>query len=142
EHTELLGDTRRAIAREKLAVVPEGGVVVMGEPGWEDDVPQAAAVRVVAQHGTFQDQNRAVAVAAVEALLDRPVDPSPIEHLAVAGRLEGEGGTPLEIWDCAHTPSGRQRRVAELPPLLGGRTAVAVFGAQRDKDVGTMIALL
>ena len=51
-------------------------------------------------------------------------------------------GNPLEIWDGAHNPSGMQRLVAELPPLLGGRTAVAVFGAQRGKDVGTMIALL
>jgi len=31
EHTELLGETREAIAAEKLAVVPAGGVVVVGE---------------------------------------------------------------------------------------------------------------
>jgi dihydrofolate synthase/folylpolyglutamate synthase len=142
EHTELLGDTRQAIAREKLAVVPAGGIVVMGEPGWENEVPQAAAVRVVSHHGNYQEQNRAVAVAAVEALLERPVDPAPIEHLEVAGRLEVRSTEPLEIWDGAHNPAGMQRLVAELPPLLGGRTAVAVFGAQRDKDVGTMIALL
>jgi len=142
EHTELLGDTRQAIAREKLAVVPAGGVVVMGEPGWEDLVPQAAAVRIVSHHGTYQDQNRAVAVAAVEALLGRPVDPETIQELAVAGRLEVRDEGRLEIWDGAHNPAGMQRLVAELPPLLGGRTAVAVFGAQRDKDVGTMLALL
>src|SRR6476620_4091075 len=42
EHVELLGHTREQIAAEKLAVVPEGGVVVFGEGGWEDRVPQAS----------------------------------------------------------------------------------------------------
>ena len=42
EHAELLGPTRELIAREKLAVVPDGGRVVLGEPGWEELVPQAA----------------------------------------------------------------------------------------------------
>ncbi len=32
EHTELLGDTREAIAAEKTAVVPDGGIVVSASP--------------------------------------------------------------------------------------------------------------
>ena len=142
EHAELLGATRELIAAEKLAVVPDGGRVVMGEPGWEDAVPQAASTRVVTVGGSYQDQNRAVARAAVEAALGRPVDPSPIERMGVPGRLEVRGKRPLEIWDGAHTPAGMQRLVGELPALLGDRQSVAVFSALADKDVAAMVSLL
>ena len=143
EHSELLGQTRERIAAEKLAVVPEGGDLVIGEAGWEDAAPQAARTKVVTVGGSYQDQNRAVARAAVETLLGRPVDPSPIEQLVVPGRLEVRGGRrPLEIWDGAHNPAGMQRLAAELPALLGDRQAVAVFAAMADKDVASMVSLL
>jgi dihydrofolate synthase/folylpolyglutamate synthase len=35
DHTDVLGETREAIAAEKLAVVHEGATVVIGEPEWE-----------------------------------------------------------------------------------------------------------
>jgi len=34
DHTDVLGETREAIAREKLAVVKAGATVVLGEPEW------------------------------------------------------------------------------------------------------------
>jgi dihydrofolate synthase / folylpolyglutamate synthase len=142
EHTELLGDSRSKIAVEKLAVVPDGGVVVMGEDGWEELVPQASRTIQVSVGGSFQDQNRAVARAAVETALGRPVDPAPMDRVEVPGRLQVRGSRPLEIWDGAHNPAGMQRLVAELPALLGDRQAVAVFSALADKDVATMLALL
>ncbi|MEA2161226.1 MAG: dihydrofolate synthase / folylpolyglutamate synthase [Solirubrobacteraceae bacterium] len=142
EHSELLGRSREQIAREKLAVVPKGGHLVIGEPGWEASAPQAAWTRVVSVGGSYQDQNRAVALAAVEAALDRPVDPAPIAHLQVPGRLELRGHAPLEVWDGAHNPAGMQRLVGELPAILGDRPAVAVFSALADKDVPTMLSLL
>ena len=129
EHVELLGHTREAIAAEKLAVVPEGGLVVFGEAGWEELVPQASRIQVVAVGGSYQEQNRAVAQAAVEAALGRPVSPSPIEHLAIPGRLDVRARDPLEIWDGAHNPAGMQRLVSELPALLGDRARRRVLGA-------------
>jgi dihydrofolate synthase/folylpolyglutamate synthase len=92
--------------------------------------------------GTFQDQNRAVAQAAVEAALDRPVDAAGLERMTVPGRFEVRSREPLEIWDGAHNQAGMQRLVAELPALLGDRQAVAVFSALEDKDVPTMVSLL
>jgi dihydrofolate synthase/folylpolyglutamate synthase len=114
----------------------------MGEDGWEQLVPQASRTIQVSVGGSFQDQNRAVARAAVEAALGRPVDPAPMERLEVPGRLQVRGSRPLEIWDGAHNPAGMQRLVAELPALLGDRQAVAVFSALEDKDVATMLSLL
>jgi len=142
EHVELLGHTREQIAVEKLAVVPEGGLVVFGEAGWEELVPQASRIQVVAVGGSYQEQNRAVARAAVEAALGRPVSPAPIEHLEIPGRLDVRARDPLEIWDGAHNPAGMQRLVSELPALLGDRAAVGVFSALADKDVATMLLLL
>jgi dihydrofolate synthase / folylpolyglutamate synthase len=142
EHTELLGDTREAIAAEKTAVVPPGGAVVIGEPGWEGFVPQARTVRQVTVAGTYQDQNRAVAQAAVELALGRDVDPAPMLAVSVPGRMEVRGREPLEIWDGAHNPAGMQRLVSELPGLVGERRCVAVLSTLGEKDVRGMVDLL
>jgi dihydrofolate synthase/folylpolyglutamate synthase len=142
EHVDLLGHTREEIAVEKLAVVPEGGIVVFGEAGWEELVPQAARTQVVAVGGTYQEQNRAVARSAVEAALGRPVATEAIDRLEIPGRLDIRGREPLEIWDGAHNPAGMQRLVSELPALLGDRSAVGVFSALADKDVASMLSLL
>ena len=140
EHTQLLGETREAIAVEKLAVVHPGATLIVGEPGWTS--PQASETRVVVAGGGFQDQNRAVAQAAVEAALRRPVDPSPMDRVVVPGRLELRGRHPLEIWDGAHNPAGMRRLVAELPPLLEGRRTVVVFSTLGEKDVPAMVESL
>ncbi|HEY3765476.1 MAG TPA: cyanophycin synthetase [Gaiellales bacterium] len=142
EHTELLGETREAIAAEKVAVVPEGGVVVIGEAGWEGFVPQARTVKQVTVAGTYQDQNRAVAHAAVELALGRAVDPAPMLAVRVPGRMELRGSEPLEIWDGAHNPAGMRRLVAELPAIVGDRRCVAVFSTLGEKDVSAMVELL
>src|SRR6266536_3343287 len=44
EHTDVLGETREAIAREKLAVAKPGAVVVLGEPEWRRLVPENEVV--------------------------------------------------------------------------------------------------
>ncbi|MGN6380597.1 MAG: bifunctional folylpolyglutamate synthase/dihydrofolate synthase [Gaiellales bacterium] len=140
EHTQLLGDTRELIAAEKLAVVRRGAALIVGEPGWTS--PQAGSVRTVVADGGFQDQNRAVALAAVEAALGRQVDPSPMAAVVVPGRLEVRGRQPLEVWDGAHNAAGMRRLVAELPALTGGRRTVAVFSTLGEKDVAGMLRSL
>ena len=143
EHTDLLGTTREAIAAEKLAVVPEDGRLVVSEPEWAELVPQAREVVVVQADGTYQDQNRSVARAAVELALGRTVDPAPMAGVRVPGRMEVRGSEPLEIWDGAHNPDGMARLVTELPAIVEGRSPrVAVFSTLGDKDVSGMAKLL
>jgi dihydrofolate synthase / folylpolyglutamate synthase len=143
EHTQLLGDTREAIAAEKLAVVPDGGRLVASEAEWAELVPQAREVVVVRTDGTYQDQNRSVARAAVELALGREVDPAPMARVRVPGRMELRGSEPLEIWDGAHNPHGMARLVAELSPIVAGHSPrVAVFSPLGDKDVAGMAKLL
>jgi dihydrofolate synthase / folylpolyglutamate synthase len=132
EHTEVLGTTREAIAGEKLAVVQPGATVVLTEPEWEElaRANGAAAIVIAAR------SNLAVALAAAEAFLGRPVD----GHVDVRlpGRLERVSDDPLEIWDGAHNLGGVGYVLARLPSAR--YTLVASILA--DKDVEGMLAAL
>src|SRR5438874_4018536 len=47
DHTDVLGDTREQIAKEKLAVVTPGETVVVGEPEWEELARERSPARIV-----------------------------------------------------------------------------------------------
>jgi dihydrofolate synthase/folylpolyglutamate synthase len=134
EHTDVLGDTREAIAAEKLAVVSPGAIVILGEPEWEEAARAAGAGRVEVLSGS----NLGFAVAAAEAFLGRPVDPRPAEDVRVPGRLERRAERPLEIWDGAHNLAG----VGYLLPRLPARPFTIVASILADKDSGAMLAAL
>ena len=132
EHTEVLGSTREAIAVEKLAVVQPGSTVVVGEPEWEGLARENGAEQVVvAGHS-----NLAIAIAAAEAYLGRPVD----GHVQVQlpGRLERLSEDPLEIWDGAHNLAG----LGYMLPRLPTASYVVVASILADKDVEGMLAAL
>jgi dihydrofolate synthase/folylpolyglutamate synthase len=132
EHTEVLGTTREAIAVEKLAVVQPGATVVVGEPEWEGLARENGAEQVVvAGHS-----NLAIAIAAAEAFLGRPVD----GHVQVQlpGRLERLSEDPLEIWDGAHNLAG----LGYMLPRLPTASYVVVASILADKDVEGMLAAL
>ena len=134
EHTEHLGRTREAIAGEKLAVVQPDATVVLGEPEWEDAAREAGARDVVVGGRA----NAALAVAAAEAFVGRPVDGATARDFAVAGRLERRGESPLEIWDGAHNLAAVGYLLPRLPER--GRTWVLVLSILADKDVDEMLA--
>jgi dihydrofolate synthase/folylpolyglutamate synthase len=134
EHTEVLGETRAAIAAEKLAVVSPGAVVVLGEPEWEGPARENGAAWVENVSGS----NLALATAAAEAFLGRPVDPHSAERVQVPGRLERRGDSPLEIWDGAHNLAG----VGYLLPRLPARRFTVVASILSDKDADAMLAAL
>src|SRR5205814_3019819 len=102
DHMDVLGDTREAIAAEKLAVVQPGSVVVLGDPEWQEQALANGAARIVVAGAS----NLALAAAAAEAYLGRPADPHAADEVALPGRLERRGEQPLEIWDGAHNLAG------------------------------------
>ena len=134
EHTRVLGETREAIAAEKLGVVTPGANVVLGEPEWEQAAQERGAARVDIVSGS----NLALAVAAAEAFLGCPVDPRPAEELRIPGRLEHRGEEPLEVWDGAHNLAG----VCYLLPRLPSRRFTIVASILADKDAEAMLAAL
>lgn len=134
EHTEVLGETREAIAAEKLAVVPPGATVILGEPEWEEAARAAGAGLVEVRSSS----NLGLAVAAAEAFLGRPVDPNVAENVQVPGRLERKAERPLEIWDGAHNLAG----VGYLLPRLPAKQFTIVASILADKDSDAMLAAL
>jgi dihydrofolate synthase / folylpolyglutamate synthase len=134
DHTEVLGETREAVAAEKLAVVTPGAVVILGEPEWEEFARENGAARVELPGNS----NLALAVAAAEAQLGRTVDPHAADALAIPGRLERRGQAPLEIWDGAHNLAG----IGYLLPRLPGRRFTILTSILADKEAGGMLRAL
>ena len=134
DHTEVLGETREAIAAEKLAVVRPGSTVVVGEPEWEEAARAAGAGAVIVTGGS----NLALATLAAEEFLGRPVDPHAADGIEVPGRLERMSDSPLEIWDGAHNLAGLGWLLARLPT----RRYVVVASILADKDADGMLAAL
>jgi len=134
EHTEVLGTTREAIAAEKLAVLVRGAAAVLGEGQWEE----AARARGAANVLVAGQSNLALAIAAAETFLGRPVDPHAAEDVVVPGRLERVGEAPLEIWDGAHNLAGVGWLLARLPTAR----YVVVASILADKDADGMLAAL
>ena len=137
DHMDVLGDTRHAIAAEKLAVVRPGCTVVLAEPEWRELAEDnGAAAVVVTAHS-----NLALAIAAAESFLDRPVDPHAADGVALPGRLERRRDSPLEIWDGAHNLAGIGWLLPRLPsPPRAGWTVVCSM--LRDKRPGMMLEAL
>jgi dihydrofolate synthase/folylpolyglutamate synthase len=158
EHTRWLGPTIADIAEEKLAVVRDHATLVTGELG-----PQAEAVaeRVAGEHharrvrlareapelrapGPFQRRNFALAAAAAEAFLGRPLDPGGVRSAAaetrVPGRLDVVSERPLTVHDGAHNPSGARALAEALPEVVGERRPlVGVLSVLEDKDAAGML---
>jgi dihydrofolate synthase/folylpolyglutamate synthase len=153
EHTRWLGSTITDIAREKLAVVPAGGTVVCGPLHPEArEVVQHLDARVVDVTAPldvalphYQRLNAAVARAAVEQLLGE-VDEQAVRQaatsVAVPGRFQIVGESPLTIVDGAHNPDGVAALAAALPEAVGDRPLIACVSILDDKDATGMLRSL
>jgi dihydrofolate synthase/folylpolyglutamate synthase len=137
DHMDVLGETREAIAAEKLAVVQPGCTVVLGEPEWRELAEENGAAEVVVTGRS----NLALAVAAAESFLGRPVDPHAADSVELPGRLEHRGECPLEIWDGAHNLAALGWLLPRLPPPPPGSWTV-VASILRDKRPGMMLEAL
>jgi dihydrofolate synthase/folylpolyglutamate synthase len=121
DHTELLGETRGAIVREKLAVAGSGATVVLPDTEFAGVVPENE-VRIGGAHE------------AAEAYRGRPIDVQ--VEVRLAGRLELRPG---EVRDGAHTPEAVDWLLARLP---GRAPYVVVASVLADKDVDGILERL
>ena len=118
EHTEVLGETRGEIAREKLAVAHEGAVVVL---------PDEEFAPLVAGHEVRLGGARTAA----EAYLGHPTTAE--VQVALAGRLELRDG---EVRDGAHTPEAVDWLLERLPRP---HDYVVVASILADKDADAIL---
>jgi dihydrofolate synthase/folylpolyglutamate synthase len=120
EHTDVLGTTTEAIAREKLAVAAPGSTVVLPDETFAHLAPGRRIVLGGARE-------------AAEALAGHRLGADPAVMLP--GRLERRPG---EIRDGAHNPDGVGWLLGRLPP---GPYVVCV-SILADKDAGAMLVEL
>ena len=161
EHTAVLGETIRAIAREKLDVVRPGAVLVV--PCDLDPAALAVAVErcseqaarlVVAGRdgpakpavgGEFQSRNFALAAAAAHALLGS-LDGSAVERaaagLVIPGRYELAGSEPTTIFDGAHNSAGAEALAHSLKAETTLGRTVGCLSVLDDKDAEAMLNAL
>jgi dihydrofolate synthase/folylpolyglutamate synthase len=164
DHTEWLGETELEIAAEKLAVLRDQTTLVLGEEVSTEvaRLAEEAArehgaklVRTAAELrpevrlralGEFQRHNFALAAAAAEAFLDRPLAPDLTAKAGAAvripGRLEQIADHPATYLDAAHNPAGAAALARSLPGIAAGRRVVACLAILADKDATAMIGAL
>jgi dihydrofolate synthase/folylpolyglutamate synthase len=121
EHTDVLGSTREAIAREKLAVVRE--TVVLPDREFAHLVPEARVVLGGARE-------------AAAAFLGREAHGE--VEVRLPGRLDVRGEHPYELWDGAHNLAGAEWLAARLDR----DDFVLVTSILADKDPAAMVARL
>jgi dihydrofolate synthase/folylpolyglutamate synthase len=114
DHTDVLGATREEIAREKLAVVQSGSIVVL---------PDVEYAHLVEGHEVRLGGAREAAGAFVGHPIEAVVSPE------LPGRLERREG---EVRDGAHNPDGVRYLVERLPPE--DHTIVASILVDKDAD--------
>jgi dihydrofolate synthase/folylpolyglutamate synthase len=137
DHMDVLGDTREAIAAEKLAVVQSGCTVVLAEEQWGGRGAGAGAPPGGGTPPTKQPHPKPAA----ESFLGVPVDPHAADRVALPGRLERRGESPLEVWDGAHNLAGVGWLLPRLPSTSPPGWTV-VCSILRDKRPGTMLEAL
>jgi len=86
-------------------------------------------------HGAHQGTNALLALGAVEAFFDRPLDDEVVraafEGVSVPGRFEVVGRNPLVVLDGAHNPAGAATAAATLDDLAVGGERILVVGMNR-----------
>jgi dihydrofolate synthase/folylpolyglutamate synthase len=162
DHTRWLGDTVADIAAEKLAVVRDHATLVIPPDLAPEAMPIAREVAAerrarifrargdlglpLAARGAFQRRNFALAAAAAQAFLERPLDGDAVAEAAaaitVAGRLEIISEEPLVILDGAHNGAGAAALADALPEIVGDRPLTAVISILDDKDAHAMLDAL
>ena len=158
EHTALLGTSIAQIASEKLAVVKDGGTLVVRQD-LDPDV-MAEAQRVVCERdativvvddlwqgqlaatGAYQRGNFTLAVACCEAYLgelDSQLVAEVASKVTIPGRFEIFGYAPLRVLDGAHNPAAIEVTLGSFDRDI---EIVAVVSLLEDKDALAMLELL
>lgn len=161
EHTEYLGETIEEIAAEKLASVPPGGTLILGST--DPRVTGLARGRCehlgaclveiaeepeteVADTVSYSVTNVRLGIRAAEVLLDYNLALGTREKVAtrivgvLPARFERHEvyGVPVVV-DGGHNPEGLAAALAAVREVYGDRPLGVVFGALRDKDIGSML---
>ncbi len=122
----------------------------LGDPPAGDDEARYTVSGELALAGTFQHDNAAAAIAALDALGERVEwDPRAItvhgfrdDQVLLPGRLQRIADAPQVIVDVAHNPQAARELANWLDANLIAGVNRAAFGALSDKDVAGIVRAL
>jgi dihydrofolate synthase / folylpolyglutamate synthase len=144
ERARQKGATLRILGRDFHVVgnlTAVGGRVISVETGlarYED--------LFVPLHGIYQASNLALAIAASEAFLGRPLDhdtlAAVLADISTPGRLEVVRHRPLVLLDGAHNPHATGALVQSIKEEFHHRQVTVVFTVSKDKDIEGMLSNL
>jgi dihydrofolate synthase / folylpolyglutamate synthase len=154
DHTEWLGETLEEVAAEKVAVLRDHTMLLVGEvPGEVNAVIDREAAEKHAKKiwaasvannmlPGYQGKNLALAQAAAARVLGelRPdvltafVNRLASRDFSIRGRAELAPGDPPVVYDAAHNPDGAQALAEALPELANGREVVCCLAILEGKD--------
>lgn len=152
DHTDILGDTIEKIAQDKAGIIKEGIEVVTGasqmnvieiiEKRCKEKGAQLTKMKI---SGLFQEQNAALAIAAVKKLekqrffVSHEVIKKILHEATFAGRLEIVRKDPLTIVDGAHNPAKMQALVGSLKVLFPKKKFISIIAFKKGKDIKAML---
>lgn len=165
DHTNLLGNTKEAIAAEKAGIIKNNIPVVIGRkdsetaPVFQRKAKESSSIITHAQplekypKGIFgyQRENFDTVAATIEVLsgqgfvfTDQHIE-NAIRNIrqltGFSGRLQIVGSEPLTIIDCAHNPDGIRRTMESIREIQRGKLFV-LYGTSSDKDLATIMEVL
>ncbi len=165
DHTNILGNTRAAIAFEKAGIIKPKVPLVMGaldaeiEPVIRERARlNESKVTVASAQSDYPDSlvgyqktnfDTVMATIAELRLAGWTITQHDIDNgirnlrknTGFIGRLEVVGNDPLIILDCAHNPEGITKTVESVRELQHGKLFI-LYGTSADKDVAAIETLL
>lgn len=165
EHTEVLGRTKSAIAREKAGIIKPGAVVVTGvAPETEAGAvilkasrQNGCSVLTVDQNGTIESANTRLAAAAMDEVFRLSaascrsrdlIIPELVSRSRLPGRQERFsimsvfGFDVPVVLDGAHVPSSLTRVLDDITGSFVDRPCTVLMGLGADKDAAGMVTRL
>ncbi len=151
EHTDVLGKTVEAIAREKCGIARRGRLLVCGKEAGRAVEKECRRVGAIvkfaapfnvrlAAPGGFQRRNAAVAAEVCKALgVSRGAIARGLRGCRPKFRLERRGNMLL---DCCHNPEAASALAAEVVRIRVRGKKVLLFSAMKDKDYAEMLRRL
>ena len=142
DHAAAIGARLLLAGRDFTARVRDGAW------DWEGLGRQRLGLPVPALRGSFQVDNAAAVIAALEAIADRlPLSTVALRQgllgVRLSGRFEVYPGPVALIFDVAHNPEAARALGANLARhVVDGGRSLAVFAMLRDKDITVVVRAL
>ncbi len=152
DHTDILGSTEEAIAKEKAGIIKTGIPVIIGPKTPHQQLLEIAhannspCITVHASIPLFEEENKAIAHTALNYLNNHFKIPSEAIEKGLKAkqpcRFEVLQGSPTVILDVAHNPNGLHHLFQATQEHFPGQSIRVLFGLSKGKDLEGCLTIL